>query len=202
MRRINRFFSIPIIGIESPCLPPNSVDSPASDPGSASSADKYDPYDDSELLLENPFKAKVNLPPGGHFNSRGMIQREDFDALCRVEKKRRVERRGDPLDYGFRSSSFFGGVPKMLDGEVLIVSRTRAGAEAYGRSEFGYGEYQRFRIDAKGVPAVSYGENLQYNADFTHLRQPAGDDAQGALTFDEVHLANAALGRGRITYAG
>ncbi|MEF9673314.1 hypothetical protein QNM99_18360 [Pseudomonas sp. PCH446] len=87
-----------------------------------------------------------------------MIQRADFAELFRVEKKMRVERRGDPLDYGFRASNFFGGVPKMLDGEVLIVSRTRAGAQAYGRSEFGFGEYQCYRIDARGCPPSPMGK--------------------------------------------
>ncbi|NWA01687.1 dermonecrotic toxin domain-containing protein [Pseudomonas gingeri] len=185
-----------------PPSPQSPVDSSASDSDSVSSADDYTPYDDSELLLDNPFKSGITLPPGAHFNSRGMIERTDFDELFRVEKAQRVERRGDPLEYGFRSSNFFGGVPKMLDGEVLIVSRTRAGAEAYGSSEFGHGEYQCYRIDAKGLPAVSYTENLQYNADFTRLRQSADDDPQGALNFDEVHVANAALGHRRITYAG
>lgn len=188
--------------LSEPPSPQSSVDSPASDSGSVSSADDYEVYDDSELLRDNPFKSQVILPPGGHFNSRGMIQRADFAELFRVEKKMRVERRGDPLDYGFRASNFFGGVPKMLDGEVLIVSRTRAGAQAYGRSEFGFGEYQCYRIDARGLPAVSYGENLQYNEQFTRLRQSAEDDIQGALTFDEVHVSNAALDHRRITYAG
>lgn len=195
---------------QSPASPasPDSPDSVASD--ATSSAD-YRPYDDSDVIRENPFQANVQLPAGGYFNSRGMIERTDLPKVYRVEKAERVERRGDPEHYGFMNSNYFAGAEKMRDGNVLVTSRSMEGAMQFGDSEFG-GNYNLYEIDSQGIPAVSLNENIDLNPQFYELREhmDPGEIAharangglkgfsEGAFDFDEVHLDNDLVGSSRI----
>jgi len=188
---------------------------PAQSPGSvasdATSSGEYERYDDDTVIKTNPFQASVKLPDGGHFNSRGMIERTDLPKLYRVEKADRVDRRGDPQDIGFRDSNFFSGPEKMLDGDVLIASRSKEAAMHFGDTEFG-GEYYLYEIDSEGVPTVSLNENIDLNPQFTEARQSlaagtidrlrqAGrlkEFAANAYQFDEVHVSNDLLSNTRI----
>jgi hypothetical protein len=186
--------------------PPSSVASNAS-----SSAD-YVPYDDDSVLKVNAFQAGITAPQGGYFNSRGMIERTDLPRLYRVEKADRVERRGNPEDDGFRDSNFFGGPPKMMDGNVVVASRSKEAAKHYGDTEFG-GDYHLYEIDSSGIPAVSFNENIDANPQFVEARQGQGPGtleylrqrgmlrlfAESSYDFDEVHLANDQLSPERIT---
>lgn len=167
-----------------------------------SSADEYETYDDSTLIKTNAYQAEITLPPGGYFNSRGMIERTDIEKLYRVESNQRLNRREDPVQVGFRKANQFAGVEKMMDGDVIIASRTRAGAEHFGDTEFRK-EYTLYEIDSLGVPAVSFRENVQLNDKFTSVRN-GGDEldiriqkdndqfsdiGEGAYDFDEIHVA-------------
>lgn len=186
--------------------------SPSSVASSASSSAQHSPYNDERVLKVNTFKANVTLPDGGYFNSRGMIERTDLPVLYRVEKADRVARRGDPEDDGFRNSNFFGGPQKMMDGDVVVVSRTKEAAKHFGETEFD-GDYHLYEIDSHGIPAVSFNENIDHNPQFVEARQ---DEAPGTIErlrqqghlqyfaessyeFDEVHLDNDQLSPDRIT---
>jgi hypothetical protein len=185
--------------------------SPTSVSSDATSSGDYEPYDDESVLKNNAFKASVTLPEGGHFNSRGMIERTDVPKLYRVEQNDRVERRGDPEDYGFRDSNFFDGPAKMMDGNVVVASRSKAAAMHFGDTEFG-GKYHLYEIDSQGVPVVSFNENIDANPQFVEARQcvPFGmielmrtegrlsEFANHAYKFDEVHVNNDELLRARI----
>lgn len=201
--------------------PPNDDDSVGSssdadtDTDIGTSGDEYEAHDDAEheidLLRTNPFQAEISLPQGARFNSRGMIERTDFARLYRVEKASRVERRGDPQVFGFRASNFFGGPVKMLDNDVVIVSRTKEGAVYYGETEF-KGDYDLYEIDGTDLPAVSLNENIELNERFTEMRQDLSpgtinelrengrlnEFAESAVKFDEVHLSRAGLSPRRI----
>lgn len=190
---------------------PDSPDSPDSVASDATSSADYRPYDDSDVIRENPFQANVQLPAGGYFNSRGMIERTDLPKVYRVEKAERVERRGDPEHYGFMNSNYFAGAEKMRDGNVLVTSRSMEGAMQFGDSEFG-GNYNLYEIDSQGIPAVSLNENIDLNPQFYELREhmDPGEIAharangglkgfsEGAFDFDEVHLDNDLVGSSRI----
>lgn len=191
-------------------------DTPPSSPGSvssdASSSRGYSPYPDA-VIRTNPYQAQVTLPAGGSFNSRGMIERTDFPKLYRVEQTSRVQRRGDPTASGFIHSNNFSGPEKMLDGDVVIVSRSKEGAEHYGATEFN-GDYELYEIDSAGLRAVSLNENIDLNPQFTALRQDdepdwldwlkqenqLSDFAGGAYAFDEVHLSVAGLDPAKIKH--
>lgn len=188
----------------------DSMDSsPASN---ATSSAQYSPYNDAHVLKENLFKDNVTLPSGGYFNSRGMIERTDIPKLYRAESTERVERRGSPVTYGFNDSNFFDGVEKMMDGDVLITSRSKEAAMEYGRTQFN-GKYKLYEIDASQIPAVSLVENVEHNPQFFEAREgkePGEIDelrsngdlnmfGQGAYGFDEVHLAHDRALQGRIT---
>jgi len=185
--------------------------SPPSVASDATSSGDYEPYEDN-VIRTNPFKASVTLPAGGYFNSRGMIERTDFPKLYRVEKADRVERRGDPQDIGFRDSNFFSGPEKMMDGNVVVASRSKDAAMHFGETEFG-GDYHLYEIDSRGIPAVSFNENIEANPQFVEARQGVepgtielmrqeqrlGEFAENAYKFDEVHVANDDLSNVRIT---
>ena len=191
-------------------------DTPPSSPGSvssdASSSRGYSPYPD-DVIRTNPYQAQVTLPAGGAFNSRGMIERTDVPKLYRVEQSSRVQRRGDPTASGFIHSNNFSGPEKMLDGDVVIVSRSKEGAEHFGATEFG-GDYELYEIDSTGLRAVSLNENIDLNPQFTAVRQDDEPDwldwlkqenqlcdfAGGAHAFDEVHLSVAGLDPARIKH--
>jgi hypothetical protein len=190
----------------------DEASSPSSVASNASSSAEYTPYDDARVLKVNDFKANVTLPPGGYFNSRGMIERTDLLKLYRVEKAQRVERRGDPEDDGFRNSNFFDGPEKMMDGDVVVASRSKEAAMYFGDTEFD-GNYHLYEIDSRGIPAVSSNENIDANPQFVEARQGVApgtlevlrhDDrleefAASSYKFDEVHLANNQLSPDRIT---
>jgi hypothetical protein len=192
----------------SPSSPAGSEDSRQYDSGSA---DEFSDYDDSHVLKINPYVDNVQLPPGGYFNSRGMIERTDLPYVYRVEKANRVDRRGSPERFGFMDSLWFGGPEKMMEGPVVIVSRTRQGAKQFGETEF-KGNYKIFEIRSDGLKAVSVRENIKSNPQFTAIRQGKPSDyltepvdevnvkdfAPSAFEFDEVHLSNAELGPDRI----
>lgn len=185
--------------------------SPPSVASDATSSGDYDPYEDN-VIKTNPFKAGVTLPAGGYFNSRGMIERTDRPKLYRVEKAERVERRGDPLDVGFRDSNFFSGPEKMMDGKVLVASGSKAAAMHFGETEFS-GDYHLYEIDSRGIPAVSFNENIDANPQFVEARQCVAPGtlerlrnegrldqfAANAYRFDEVHVSNEDLSNARIT---
>ena len=186
--------------------------SPSSVASDATSSGDYDAYDDDSVLKTNPFKDSVSLPDGGYFNSRGMIERTDVPKLYRVEKADRVERRGDPQNYGFRDSNFFSGPEKMMDGNVVVASRSKEAAKYFGETEFG-GEYNLYEIDARGVPVVSFNENIEANPQFVEARQCVAPGtierlrnegvlnrfANDSYQFDEVHVNNDQLSSARIT---
>lgn len=202
---------------------PDPVPSPGSEPPSSpagsenarqydsDSADEFSDYDDSHVLKANPYKGNVQLAPGGYFNSVGMIERTDLPYVYRVEKANRVERRGSPERFGFMDSVWFGGPKKMMEGSVLIVSRTRQGAMQFGETEF-KGDYKIFEIKSDGLKAVSVRENIKANPQFTAVREGKAADyltepvdetnvkdfAPSAFEFDEVHLSNDELGPDRI----
>ncbi|MBD8272673.1 dermonecrotic toxin domain-containing protein [Pseudomonas fluorescens] len=189
----------------------DNEESPSSVASNATSSGDYEPYDDSSVLKVNPFKDGVKLPAGGYFNSRGMIERTDIPKLYRVEKADRVERRGDPEDDGFRDSNFFSGPEKMMEGNVVVASRSKAAAMHFGDTEFG-GKYHLYEIDSRGVPVVSFNENIEANPQFVEARQcvapgtlermrKAGnldEFADDSYKFDEVHVDNDQLSSGRI----
>lgn len=198
---------------------PKTPESPGSDhpmdtsPASnATSSGEYSPYNDEHVLRENHFQNNVIMPAGGYFNSRGMIERTDIPKLYRAESTERVERRGNPVTYGFNDSNFFGGVEKMMDGDVLITSRSKEGAMEYGRTQFN-GNYELYEIDTSGIAAVSLVENVESNSQFVEAREGrepgeidelrrSGDLSkfgQGAYEFDEVHLSHDRALQGRIT---
>jgi hypothetical protein len=195
-------------------LSPKRTPSPTGSDASSSrdngtSADEYanSPVTDEVRPLRNNYKEVVKMPPGGYFNRLGLIERTDIPKLYRVESSERVARRGDPSNDGFRTSVWFGGTKKMLDGDVVITSGSREGAESYGNGEFGAGKYHLYEINSSGLKAVSLRENFEYNARFTAMR--SGYDAdyiahlraqgrmneldEGAYEFDEVHVAEEGL---------
>lgn len=186
--------------------PPSSVSSDATSSG------EYDPYDDDSVLKTNRYKDTLTVPAGGYFNSRGMIERTDLPVLYRVEKIERVDRRGSPETIGFRDSNFFSGPEKMMEGNVVVASRSKAAAMHFGETEFG-GEYYLYEIDSRGIPAVSFNENIDANSQFVEDRQCVApgtiaqlrkqnrlrEFAENAYQFDEVHVANDRLGHARIT---
>lgn len=186
--------------------------SPSSVASDATSSGNYEPYDDDSVLKTNPFKANVNLPVGGYFNGRGMIERTDVAKLYRVEKADRVERRGDPQNYGFRDSNFFSGPEKMMDGNVVVASRSKAAAMQFGDTEFN-GQYHLYEIESKGLPVVSFNENIEANPQFVEARQCVApgtierlrnegrlaEFADNAYKFDEVHVDNDRLSSAMIT---
>lgn len=190
----------------------DEVSSPSSVASDASSSAGYTPYDDDSVLKVNDFKANVTLPAGGYFNSRGMIERTDLPKLYRVEKSERVERRGNPVEDGFRDSNFFGGPEKMMDGDVVVASRSKEAAMHFGETEFD-GDYRLYEIDSRGIPAVSANENIDANPQFVEARQGVApgtieflrndnrlrEFAASSYEFDEVHLANNQLSPDRIT---
>ncbi len=185
--------------------------SPSSVASDATSSGDYEPYDDN-VIKTNPFKANVILPAGGYFNSRGMIERIDLPKLYRVEKANRVDRRGDPQNMGFRDSNFFSGPEKMLDGNVVVASRSKTAAMHFGETEFA-GDYHLYEIDSRGIPAVSFNENIEANPQFVEARQHVApgtieylrkedrldEFAASAYKFDEVHVSNEDLLNARIT---
>ncbi|MEG8232405.1 dermonecrotic toxin domain-containing protein [Pseudomonas orientalis] len=189
----------------------DNEESPSSVASNATSSGDYEPYDDSSVLKVNPFKDGVTLPAGGYFNSRGMIERTDIPKLYRVEKADRVERRGDPEDDGFRDSNFFSGPEKMMEGNVVVASRSKAAAMHFGDTEFD-GKYHLYEIDSRGVPVVSFNENIEANPQFVEARQCVAPDtlermrkagnldefANDSYKFDEVHVDNDQLSSGRI----
>ncbi|MBH3421970.1 dermonecrotic toxin domain-containing protein [Pseudomonas gessardii] len=185
--------------------------SPPSVASDATSSGDYEPYEDN-VIKTNPFKDRVTLPAGGYFNSRGMIERTDLPKLYRVEKAERVERRGNPENIGFRDSNFFSGPEKMMDGNVVVASRSKAAAMHFGDTEFG-GDYNLYEIDSRGIPAVSFNENIEANPQFVEARQCVApgtlerlrkegrldEFAANSYKFDEVHLSNDDLSNARIT---
>ncbi|MDQ0742338.1 dermonecrotic toxin domain-containing protein [Pseudomonas sp. W4I3] len=199
-------------------VPGSPVSSDAGDPmdaspaSNATSSAQYSPYNDAHVLKENRFKDNVTLPAGGYFNSRGMIERTNIPKLYRAESTERVERRGSPVTYGFNDSNFFGGVEKMMEGDVLITSRSKEAAIEYGQTQFN-GQYKLYEIDASQMPAVSLVENVEHNPQFFEAREgkePGEIDelrrngdlnmfGEGAYGFDEVHLAHDRALQGRIT---
>ena len=186
-------------------------ESPSSVVSDATSSGDYEPYDDSNVLKVNPFKAGVQVPDGGYFNSRGMIERTDIPKLYRVEKADRVERRGDPANYGFRDSNFFSGPAKMMDGNVVMASRSKAAAIHFGDAALG-GKYHLYEIDSRGVPVVSFNENIEVNPQFVEARQCVAPGTiermrksghlnqfeESSYEFDEVHVDNNQLSSARI----
>lgn len=188
-------------------------DSPSSVASNATSSEEYQAYSDDSVLKTNPFKDSVTLPAGGYFNSRGMIERTDVPKLYRAEKADRVDRRGDPQNWGFRDSNHFVGPEKMMDGNVLIASRTIEGAKRFGETEF-RGDYKLYEIDSSGIPVVSLNENVAANPQFVearecvapgtieHLRNEDDLDtfANDAYRFDEVHVSNDQLSAERVTW--
>lgn len=186
--------------------------SPSSVASDASSSADYEPYDDADLLKTNRYQAQITPPAGGYFNSRGMIERTDLPKLYRVEKIERVDRREKPDEAGFRNSNFFSGPEKMMDGDVVVASRSKEAAMKFGETEFG-GDYYLYEIKSDGIRAVSSNENIDVNPQFVEDRQCVapgtierlrnqnrlGEFAENSYQFDEVHLDNKALGPGRIT---
>ncbi len=186
--------------------------SPSSVASDATSSAEYESYDDDTVLKTNRYQSSITPPAGGYFNSRGMIERTDLPVLYRVEKIERVDRRGEPDEIGFRDSNFFSGPEKMMEGSVVVASRSKEAAMQFGETEFG-GDYYLYEIDSRGIPAVSFNENIEANPQFVedrqcvapgtieHLRTEGrlGEFAEHAYQFDEVHLANDHLGHARIT---
>lgn len=186
--------------------------SPSSVASDATSSGEYEPYDDDSVLKTNRYKDSITPPAGGYFNSRGMIERTDLPVLYRVEKAERVDRRERPDESGFRDSNFFSGPEKMMEGNVVVASRSKEAAMQFGESEFG-GDYYLYEIDSRGIPAVSFNENIEANLQFVEDRQCVapgiierlrnqnrlGEFAENAYQFDEVHVANDRLGHARIT---
>lgn len=164
------------------------------------------------MLKTNRYKDSITPPVGGYFNSRGMIERTDLPVLYRVEKAERVDRRESPDESGFRDSNFFSGPEKMMDGNVVVASRSKEAAMQFGESEFG-GDYYLYEIDSRGIPVVSFNENIEANPQFVEDRQCVapgtierlrnqnhlGEFAENSYQFDEVHVANDRLGHARIT---
>lgn len=188
-------------------LSPNSASSPCenhnspylSDYYSSPESSEYSPYSDSEIFV-NAWRDSIALSAGSHINTRGYIERNDFDTLYRVEKIDRVIRRGPPEQVGFRESNRFDGVPKMIDGQVLIVSRTKEGAECFGNAEYRKGNYHLYEIDAKDINAVSMEENVEKNERFVEEAKEFDPGFFQRLRsenrlddffpgYDEVHLA-------------
>lgn len=186
----------------------SSSSSGSSSSRNSSTSGDYDrsPPHEVENPPANLTLAKGDIPAGGRLNRLGLIERSDLPKVYRVEKKARVDRRCDPTQVGFLPSTRFGGVPKMIDGDAIIASRTRAAATYFGDTEFGRGEYRLYEIDTEGVPTVSLRENIDHNTAFAatayggispesvaHMRA-AGDTSgmneidEGGYGFDEVHI--------------
>lgn len=162
---------------------------------------------DTPVPRSNIFLRTSDLPPDSSLNERGMIERRDFQKLYRVETLRRMDKRGGPqavIDKGFFSNSMiFAGPKRMMDGDIIITSRTIEGATRFGEVEL-EGNYYLFEIEAMGRRGVSLNENVEFNAQFLEKRDnlPGGFIAQlkqnnlldtfaeSAHSFDEVHLDN------------
>ena len=162
---------------------------------------------DTPVPRSNIFLRTSDLPPDSSLNERGMIERRNFQKLYRVETMRRMDKRGGPqavIERGFFSNSIiFAGPKRMMDGDIVITSRTIEGATRFGEVEL-EGNYYLFEIEAVGRRGVSLNENVEINTAFTELREnyDAGSIAQlkqnnqlhtfaeNAHSFDEVHLDN------------
>jgi hypothetical protein len=159
----------------------------------------------NEAASPNHDLRPADVPPGMHINEVGMLEKETFDSVYRVDSGRN---RDAILEHGFEPSTHFGGVDKMISGDAIIVSESLAGALAFGDSEFGAGHYDLYSINARGLKGASLRDNVNYNTTFT-ARQlgrtpealkalPPIEVAEGALAFREAHIDAAAGSPDRI----
>lgn len=163
----------------------------------------------AELIpLIPPPAASVPLS-GGHMNGLGLIERADFKSLYSVTPLPRGTHPASVIDT-IRPNVDFAHAQQMLEGPSFRVFATPSGALRYAQSEFD-GPFVMHEIDAEGLPAVSFRENFEHNqaALLRHQGQAKdalqnywregrglGDWANGAWTFDEVHVAVESLDPG------
>jgi hypothetical protein len=175
-----------------PPRPDSPMDtSPSSDPGEAGKGSKSS----DETRQPNQDLKPDAVPHGMHVNEMGMLEKESFTTVYRVDSGLN---RDAIHDHGFEPSTHFGGVGKMISGKALIVSETMEGARAFGDSEFGAGHYDLYAIDASGLKGASLKDNVDYNTTFTAKqlgRTPEAlktmkdrEIAEGALEFREAHI--------------
>ena len=74
-----------------------------------------------------------------------MLEKKSFTRVYRVAA---IEDRSTIRANGFRPSTEFGGIQKMISGDVLIVAEDLDGAHAFGDGEYGPGHYDVYEIDA------------------------------------------------------
>ena len=100
----------------------------------------------------------------------------------------------------------------MMDGNVVVASRSKAAAMQFGDTEFN-GQYHLYEIESKGLPVVSFNENIEANPQFVEARQCVApgtierlrnegrleEFADNAYKFDEVHVDNDRLSSAMIT---
>ncbi|SFM93641.1 Zn-binding Pro-Ala-Ala-Arg (PAAR) domain-containing protein, incolved in TypeVI secretion [Izhakiella capsodis] len=130
-------------------------------------------------------------------NSLGFIEKKVYgEYVYRADRTPPDE----VLAHGFSSSNNFDGVPRMINGDnILIASDTEDGATQYGEdnlfNQSGRNIFYVYRIDAQNVRGSSLMENVerQSSAAIANHWSPNSrpiDIAEGAGEYREVHLDN------------
>lgn len=162
------------------------------------SSPEFSPSEAESNMRDNPYMQQIALPPGGEFNSIGMIERTDVVKLYRAETDSRADDH-NPLEWGFMPSREFYGLKKMMDDDVLIAAGSFNRAHFFGSGNLNDEPFTVYEIDTAGVPVVSVRENMRLNAQFMQLRNDP--DVQIALEFDEFHISNDYLSREKVFIA-
>ncbi|EGT5656622.1 hypothetical protein JD793_002768 [Citrobacter braakii] len=122
-------------------------------------------------------------------NSLGLLERQNFgDFVFRLDNTPREFVQNN----GFFPSSDFGAIPKMMEGDALIVAENLKGIENYHK--IGRGQGTIYRINAMGVKGVSLNENIEKNfIEFQkHINLESGDCLRdiinGADEMQEAHI--------------
>lgn len=206
--QLRREYGLPALQSESdiPSSIYSGLTSLASDSGSSSS-NPPSPGSPGEVA-----DSRVDLPPGldaadYRWNSKQLLQRESFAKTVYRADMRSID---DILQRGFFASSDYGGVSKMMSGDVLIVAETLEGAVHYARAGGNPKIYNFYAIDAQGIPGVSINENWVLNETWTrqHLEvtdvsadKPVSlEDTTGeANLMFETHIGLEALNADRVS---
>ncbi|WP_312242139.1 PAAR domain-containing protein [Pantoea sp.] len=135
----------------------------------------------------------------GNENALGFVERENFGRFVYRADTRPPD---EITAEGFHGSSYFEGVPRMINGDnILIASETQAGATQYGDEnllQYGVETFYVYRIDATHVRGASLMESVQSQsrAAVEHQWRPDSrliDIAEGAGEYREVHLDNSQI---------
>lgn len=196
-----------------PVLDDNSVEpaqSPyaSSEPGSVQSQESGSPSSSpgsvSEMQLNRDLPSGLDYVDHG-WNEKNLLERHSFARTVYRADRHRPQ---DVQAHGFAVSEDFGGVPKMIRGDALIVAETLQGAIYYADIAGNPTEYHFYEINAEGVPGVSLNENLVLNkegmfkhmgrADLAHSQPLSPEDLTNqANLMHEAHIAVRAVNETR-----